>query len=70
MSNNTHEAKDRPTELLTKAELAKRLNVTSRTIDNWRDERILSAYKIMSQVRFDWGLVLEELELHKEGRVS
>jgi excisionase family DNA binding protein len=70
MSNNTHEAKDRPTELLTKAELAKRLNVTSRTIDNWRDEKILSAYKIMSQVRFDWGSVLAELELHKEGRVS
>ena len=60
------EPNDRPTELLTKVELAKRLNVTSRTIDNWRDEKILSAYKIMSQVRFDWGLVLEELESHKE----
>jgi excisionase family DNA binding protein len=68
MSNNTHA--DIPSELLTKKELAKRLSVSSRTIDNWRDEGILTFYKIMSQVRFDWLVVLADLESHKEGRLS
>ena len=67
MSNHIHENNDRPTELLTKKELAKRLRVSPRTIDNWREERIINAYKIMSQVRFDWGEVIAGLE--KERRV-
>lgn len=67
MSNHIHENNDRPTELLTKKELAKRLRVSPRTIDNWREAKIINAYKIMSQVRFDWREVIAGLE--KERRV-
>jgi len=59
---------DRPeacSELLTKAELAKRLKVTTRTIDSWRERGVITAYKILSQVRFDWNSVLAELEQRK-----
>jgi excisionase family DNA binding protein len=62
MSNNTHINKNMPTELLTKKELAKRLKVSPRTIDNWRDEKVINAYKIMSQVRFDWCEVVSGLK--------
>ena len=53
-------------ELITKTELAKKLKVSTRTIDAWREQGVISCIKINSQVRFDWSEVLRELKEGKE----
>jgi excisionase family DNA binding protein len=47
--------------LLTKAEIAARFKVTSRTIDTWMRKRLLPFRKIGRTVRFDWTEVSEHL---------
>ncbi|BDS08009.1 hypothetical protein NT6N_30490 [Oceaniferula spumae] len=49
-------------ELLTKTELAKRLKVSTRTVDLWVNEGRIPKIKINSSARFDWGDVLEALK--------
>lgn len=48
-------------EMLTKRELAAKLKVTLRTIENWQREGYLPFIKISSVVLFDWAEVRESL---------
>lgn len=52
--------------LLTKKELAKRLRVSTRTIDLWVNQGRITKIKIASTARFDWNDVLAELKAGKE----
>ena len=49
-------------ELITKTELAKRLKVSTRTIDLWVNENRIPKIKINSSARFDWNDVLDALK--------
>ena len=51
-------------ELLTKAEIAKRLKKDTRTIDNWMRRGILPYYKLGRTVAFRWSDVLRHFEAH------
>lgn len=55
-------------ELITKTELAKRLKVSTRTIDLWVNDGRISKIKISSSARFDWQDVLAELKNGKEAK--
>jgi len=48
--------------LIDKKELAKRLQVTPRTIETWMKEKRLPYMKMNRSVRFDWNDVLESLK--------
>jgi hypothetical protein len=54
-------------EILTKKQLAERLHVTVRSLENWQRRGILRYVKIGKIVLFIWGDVLESL---KQFRVS
>lgn len=60
MKENT----EHPYELLTKAELARRLKVTPRTITAWTQRLRLPHIKAGHAVRFDWQSVKSHLHLH------
>ena len=49
-------------EMLTKGELAAKLKVTIRTIENWQRDGFLPYIKISSVVLFHWPEVLEHLK--------
>ena len=49
-------------ELINKTELAKRLKVSTRTIDLWVNEGRIPKIKINSSARFDWENVLTALK--------
>jgi len=51
-------------DLITKAELARRLKVTPRTITAWTQRLRLPHYKAGRAVRFDWQSVKNHLHLH------
>ncbi|QQL44229.1 helix-turn-helix domain-containing protein [Sulfuriroseicoccus oceanibius] len=51
-----------PNELIDTAELARRLKVTRRSIDNYRAQGRIPAIKIGQCVRFNWLRVIEALE--------
>lgn len=51
-------------EMLTKKELAAKLKVTVRTIENWQREGHLPFIKISTVVLFHWPEVLEHLQTH------
>ena len=51
-------------ELLTKAEIAKRLKKDQTTIDNWMRRGILPYYKLGRTVAFRWSDVLRHFEAH------
>jgi hypothetical protein len=54
-----------PTEgLITKAEVAKRLKKTPRTIEYWQKKGIIPFVKINQSVLFNWPLVVKHLETH------
>ncbi len=63
MRNNLDDTET--TELITKAQLAKKLKVTTRTIDNWTAENLIPKIKINSQVRYSWIDVLSHLKRKK-----
>ncbi|HCI91331.1 MAG TPA: hypothetical protein DHV60_02105 [Verrucomicrobiales bacterium] len=48
-------------ELLTKTELAKRLKVTTRSIDNWVRDGLLPKVKICNTCRFNWLSVCDAI---------
>jgi hypothetical protein len=49
-------------EMLTKRELAAKLKVTVRTVENWQREGFLPFIKISSVVLFHWPEVIEHLK--------
>ena len=49
-------------QLLTTRELARRLKVTERTIENWRKDGRIPALKIGRAVRFLWSEVIDSLK--------
>ncbi len=52
-----------PSELHTKREVAKRLKVTTRTIDLWVAGKVIPSIKINNNsIRFNWSKVIEALE--------
>ena len=52
-------------ELLTKRELAKRLKVSTRSIDNWVRDGLVPKIKICGTCRFNWETVRQALENQK-----
>lgn len=48
-------------EMLTKKELAAKLKVTVRTVENWQREGYLPFIKVSTVVLFDWAEVRENL---------
>ena len=48
-------------ELITKTQLAKKLKVTTKTIENWTKDGLIPVIKINTQVRYNWSEVLEQL---------
>ena len=57
-------AAERGDGMLTKKELAAKLRVTVRTIENWQRARHLPFIKISSVVLFHWPDVLDHLNTH------
>jgi len=53
-----------PEELIKKAVVALRLNITVRTVDNWMARRIVPYYKMGRCVRFRWS----EIEAHLQAK--
>ena len=50
------------TELVTKKDLAKKLSVTTRTIDNLTNRGIISRIKVGANSRYDWNEVVQALK--------
>ncbi|MFT5129745.1 MAG: hypothetical protein ACI8W8_003374 [Rhodothermales bacterium] len=50
------------TALLTKSDLAKKMKVTERSIDNWAKRGLIRKIKIGASCRFDWNDVLADLK--------
>jgi len=50
--------------LITKAEVARRLKKTPRTIEYWQKKGIIPFVKINQSVLFNWPLVVKHLETH------
>ena len=51
-------------EMLTKQELAARLKVTERTVENWQVNGLLPYFKVSCCVLFYWPDVIEHLKTH------
>jgi excisionase family DNA binding protein len=49
-------------EFMTKKELAARLKVTERTVDNWRRRGVLPFVKVGKVVIFQWSDVVQQLK--------
>gem|GEM_PF-3318260 len=62
MSNSTHTAGEQVSELITKKEVAKKLRVTTRTIDNLTNQGVITRIKLGSSSRYNWQQVLQSLE--------
>jgi excisionase family DNA binding protein len=58
-------------ELLTKKELAARLKVATRTLENWQSRGILGCIRVGKVVRFHWPDVVRNLKtnfgVHRRG---
>jgi DNA-binding transcriptional MerR regulator len=64
MKNETN--KNEYNELITKQELAKRLNCHTRTIDKWRETGVLMPIKIGAFCRYDWEEVVEHFKSKRD----
>jgi excisionase family DNA binding protein len=62
MLNNTPIAGEKVTELHTKKEVAKKLRVTTRTIDNLTNQGVITRIKLGSSSRYNWAQILQALE--------
>jgi excisionase family DNA binding protein len=62
-TNKTHDATTNGVSdaLLTKTELANRLRISRRTLDNWQRLKRLPHFKIGKSCRYKWDHVLERL---------
>ena len=71
MKNVTHITSANPLampatdELITKRELARRLRLSTRSIDAWMRTKHLPFLKIGKTVRFRWSDVMEKLGSHR-----
>ena len=55
------EGKESPSALLTRTQLAERLNISHRTVDDWRERGLIPYLKIGGVIRFDFGQVMAGL---------
>jgi len=53
---------ENPENFISKAEVAKRLNRSLKTVNNWMKRGILPYYKLGHRVSFRWSEVLEHLQ--------
>jgi excisionase family DNA binding protein len=58
-----------PDEFITKAELAARMKVTTRTIDSWMAKGYVPFRKIGRTVRFSWSEVCERVPANNIGKL-
>lgn len=65
-NQSAYENKQRPAdtsdELITKNQLAKKLKVSTRTIDIWVQKKYIPKIKVASSARFDWGDVVSQIK--------
>ena len=61
MINKTNTTEGQVQEFINKTELAKRLKVSTRTIDNWTKDGIIPKIKIKGCTRYNWASVCESL---------
>ena len=64
MNEDTNQVSALPEGFITKAEVAKRLNKTLRTVDNWMKRGLLPYFKIGRSVAFKWSDVETHLANH------
>lgn len=50
------------TEIISRDELCKRLNITEPTVIRWEKRGLIPAFRIGSNVRYNWTKVVETLE--------
>lgn len=62
MEDNKTKSIGSTNELLTKRELAERLKLCTRSVENLVRQRKITCIKIGKSVRFDWLHVMEELK--------
>ena len=55
------------TEILSRAELCKRLNITEPTCIRWEKKGLIPCFRIGSSCRYNWPKVIEALERKKKG---
>ena len=55
MNTDTNQSPALPEGFITKVEVAKRLNKTLRTVDNWMKRGLLPYFKIGRSVSFRWS---------------
>ena len=67
-ANTTSQPSETPEEFIGKPEVARRLNKTIRSVDNWMKRGLLPYYKIGRSVSFKWSDV--ENHLAQTCRVS
>jgi excisionase family DNA binding protein len=51
-----------PTEIISREELCKRLDLTEPTIIRWEKKGKIPSFRIGSAVRYNWPVVIESLE--------
>jgi hypothetical protein len=54
-------------EIISRAELCKRLNITEPTCIRWEKKGVLPCFRIGSSIRYNWPKVIEALENKKKG---
>jgi excisionase family DNA binding protein len=64
MNADTNQPSALPEDFITKVEVAKRLNKTLRTVDNWMKRGLLPYFKIGRSVAFKWSDVETHLANH------
>jgi len=55
-----------PTEIIDRAELCKRLNITEPTAIRWEKKNLIPCFRIGSSIRYNWPKVIEALEGKKK----
>lgn len=55
-----------PTEIIDRAELCKRLNITEPTAIRWGKKNVIPCFRIGSSIRYNWPKVIEALESKKK----
>jgi hypothetical protein len=53
-------------ELITKAEIAKRLSASQRSIDNWEKKGLIRKIKVGRLSRYDWAEVVQKLKANQD----
>jgi hypothetical protein len=56
------------TEIISRDELCKRLNITTPTAIRWAKKGLIPSFSIGSSIRYNWPKVIEALENKKEAK--